>query len=69
MPGAVSSLLKPVYDILIGDADGRHLCLECLQDLAVARQRLKVLSTEFPGVRLILRNHQTRAILAETEGY
>jgi hypothetical protein len=69
MPGAVSSLLKPVYDILIEDADGRHLWLECLQDLAVAKQRLKVLSAQFPGVRLILWNHQTRAILAETDGY
>jgi len=69
MAGAVSSLLKPVYDILIEDADGRHLWLECLQDLAVARQRLKALSAQFPGVRLILWNHQTRAILAETDGY
>jgi hypothetical protein len=69
MAGAVSSLLKPVYDILIEDADGRHLWLECLQDLAVARQRLKALSGQFPGIRLILRNHKTRTILAETEGY
>jgi hypothetical protein len=69
MAGAVSSLLEPVYDILIEDADGRHLCLECLQDLNVARQRLKALSGQFPGIRLILRNHKTRAILAETDGY
>ena len=69
MAGAVLSLLKPVYDILIEDADGRHLWLECLQDLAVARHRLKVLSVQFPGIRLVLRNHKTRAGLAETEGY
>jgi hypothetical protein len=69
MAGAVSSLLEPVYDILIEDADGRHLWLECLQDLAVARQRLEALSAQFPGIRLVLRNHKTRTVLAETEGY
>ena len=68
MPGAVSSLLKPVYDILIEDADGRQLVLESLQDLAIAQQRLKALSAQFPGMRLILWNHETRAILAETDG-
>jgi hypothetical protein len=69
MSGAVSSSGQPVYDILIDDADGRKLLLERLQDLALARQRLKALSTELVGTRLILWNHATRSILAETEGY
>lgn len=63
------SLLAPAYDILIEDADGRHLWLECLQDLAIARQRLSTLASQFPGTRLILWDHKSRNILAETEGY
>jgi hypothetical protein len=62
-------MIEPAYDILIEDADGRHLCLECLQDLEMARQRLPVLAARFPGTRLILWNHRTRAILAATDGY
>jgi hypothetical protein len=69
MVGAFSSPGHPVYDILIDDADGRKLLVERLQDLAVARQRLRALSSEHAGVRLILWNQQTRTILAETEGY
>ena len=69
MVGQVSSLLEPVYDILIEDADGRHLWLEYLQDLAIARQRLSILATQFPGIRLVLWDHKTRTILAETDGY
>ncbi len=69
MVGQVSSLLEPVYDILIEDADGRHLWLDCLQDLAIARQRLSILATQFPGIRLVLWDHKTRTILAETDGY
>ena len=70
MAGQVSSLLAPAYDILIEDADGRHLWLEeYLQDLAIARQRLSILAAQFPGTRLILWDHKTRTILAETEGY
>jgi hypothetical protein len=69
MAGQVSSLLAPAYDILIEDADGQHLWLECLQDLAIARQRLSMLAAQFPGTRLILWDHKTRIILAETEGY
>ena len=64
MVGPGSLLLEPVYDILIGDADGRHLWLECLQDLVIARQRLSVLAAQYPGIRLVLRDHKTRAILA-----
>jgi len=62
MAGPGSLLLEPVYDILIGDA-------ECLQDLVIARQRLSVLAGQYPGTRLVLRDHKTRAILAETDGY
>ena len=69
MAGQVSFLLEPVYDILIEDADGRRLWLECLQDLVIARQRLSVLAGQYPGTRLVLRDHKTRAILAETDGY
>jgi hypothetical protein len=69
MAGQVSSLLAPVYDILIEDADGRHLWLECLQDLAIARQRLSIHAAQYPGTRLVLWDHKTRAILAETDGY
>ncbi len=69
MAGQVSFLLEPVYDILIEDADGRRLWLECLQDLPIALQRLAILAAKFPGTRLILWEHKTRNILAETDGY
>lgn len=69
MGGPVSSMIEPVYDILIEDADGRQLSLECFQNLEVARQRLPLLAARYPGTRLILWNHKTRAILAATEGY
>ena len=69
MPPHVSSAIEPAYDILIEDADGRHLRLERLRDLEIARQRLPMLAAQYPGTRLILRNHNTRAILAATEGY
>ena len=62
-------MIEPVYDILIEDADGRHLWLECLHDLKMAQQRLPVLAAQYPGTRLILWNHKTRAILAATDGY
>jgi hypothetical protein len=65
----VSSMIESVYDILIEDADGQHLWLECLQDLEIARQRLPILAARYPGTRLILWNHKTRVILAATEGY
>ncbi len=42
---------------------------DCLQDLAIARQRLSILATQFPGIRLVLWDHKTRTILAETDGY
>jgi hypothetical protein len=62
-------MIESVYDILIEDADGRNLRLECFQDLEIARQRLPVLAARYPGTRLILWNHRTRAILAATDGY
>jgi hypothetical protein len=65
----VSSTAESVYDILIEDADGRPLRLERFRDLEMARQRLPVLAAQYPGTRLILRNHRTRAILAATDGY
>lgn len=69
MAGQVSSVTEAIYEILIEDADGRHLRLESARDLEVARNRLRVVAASYPGLRLILRNHKTRTILAETEGY
>ena len=69
MPAHISSMIDPVYDILIEDADGRHLRLERLRDLEIARQRLPMLAAQYPGTRLILWNHETRTILAATDGY
>ena len=66
MAAPVSSLTEPFYDILIEDADGRHLQLEGLLDLDTARQRLPILAARYPGTRLILWNHKTRTILAAT---
>lgn len=57
------------YDILIEDADGRHLWLESAHDLAIAQKRLPLLAAEYHGVRLILWNNKTRTILAQTDGY
>ena len=68
MASVVSSLMGPVYAILMEDADGRHLWLECLQDLEVAKQRLQALASQYPGIRLRLWNHKTRVIMAETGG-
>jgi len=65
----VSSMTEPSYDILIEDADGRYLRLESAEDVQHARRLLKVLATQYPGTRLILRDRKTSDILAETEGY
>jgi hypothetical protein len=62
-------MIAPAYDIVIEDADGRHLWLECLQDLEVARQRLPVLAAQYPGTRLILWDHKTRSVLADTDSH
>ena len=58
-----------VYDILIRDADGRHLELESFDDLESARRRLPSIAVKYPGTKLTLWNRHTRAILAETDGY
>ncbi len=69
MGAPVFSMIEPAYDIVIEDADGRHVWLECLQDFELARQRLPVLAARYPGTRLILWNHKTRNVLAATDGY
>jgi hypothetical protein len=69
MGGQVSTALNAVYEILIMDADGRHLELERYNDLERARRRLPALAEQYPGIKVTLRNRHTRAILAETEGY
>jgi hypothetical protein len=58
-----------VYDILIRDADGRHLELESFQDLESARRRFPLIAAQYPGTRVTLWHRHTRAILDETEGY
>ena len=65
----VSSIAEPIYDILIADADGRHLWLESARHLDTARERLSVLAAQYLGMRLILWNHSTRDTLAQTDGY
>jgi len=51
------------------DADGQHLTLESFKDLDTARRRLPALAAQYPGTKVALWNHNTRAILAETDGY
>ena len=65
----VSSMTETIYDILIEDADGRYLWLESVRDLDLARLRLPVVASQYPGTRLILWERKTRDILAKTEGY
>jgi hypothetical protein len=69
MRGPVSSIENAVYDILIRDADGRHLELESFLDLESARLRLPSIAAKYPGTKLTLWNRHTRVILAETDGY
>jgi len=69
MRGPVSSIEDTVYDILIRDADGRHLELESFHNLESARRRLPSIAAKYPGTKLTLWNRLTRAILAETDGY
>ena len=69
MGGRVSTALNAAYEILIMDADGRHLELESYNDLERARRRLPALAEQYPGTKITLCNRHTRAILAETEGY
>ena len=69
MAGKVFPALYATYDILIMDADGQHLELESFHDLATAQRRLPALAAQYPGTKVTLWNRNTRAILAETEGY
>ena len=69
MAAKVSPALDAVYDILIMDADGQHLALESFKNLDAARRRLPALAAQYPGTRVTLWNRNTRAILAETNGY
>jgi len=69
MRGQVFLVRNAVYDIVIRDADGRHLQLESFSDLESARRRLPSIAAQYPGVIVTLWNRQTRDIVAETEGY
>ena len=69
MRGQIFPIKNAVYEILIRDADGRHLELESFQDLESARLRLPSIAAKYPGAKLTLWNRHTRAILAETDGY
>ncbi len=69
MAGRVSAMAEPIYDILIEDADGRHLWLESVLDLESGRRRLPALAAQYPGTRLIIWHRKTRHILIETDGY
>jgi hypothetical protein len=69
MVGKVCLALDAAYDILIMDADGQRLALESFKDLDTARRRLPALAAQYPGTKVALWNRNTRAILAETDGY
>lgn len=69
MGGPAFTLPEPLYDILIEDADGRYLWLESLRDLDAARERLRMCAADYTGMRLILWDRKTRAIVFQTEGY
>lgn len=69
MRGQVFLVRNAIYDIVIRDADGRHLELESFSDLESARRRLPSIAAQYPGVKVTLWNRQTRDIVAETEGY
>ncbi|PYT62941.1 MAG: hypothetical protein DMG35_05810 [Acidobacteria bacterium] len=58
-----------IYDILIRDVDGQHLELESFQDLESAQRRLPKIAAQYPGTKITLWNRDTRAILAESDGY
>ena len=69
MRGQVFLVRNAVYDIVIRDADGRHLQLESFSDLESGRRRLPSIAAQYPGVKVTLWNRQTRDIVAETDGY
>jgi hypothetical protein len=69
MAGRFSTALSTIYDILITDADGQHLQLESFKDLESAKRRFPSIAAQYPGTRITLWNRQTRAVLAESDGY
>lgn len=69
MRAQVFLVRNAIYDIVIRDADGRHLQLESFSDLESARRRLPSIAAQYPDVKVTLWNRQTRDIVAETEGY
>lgn len=69
MAGKVCLVPDAAYDILIMDADGQRLALESFKDLDTARRRLPAVAAQYPGTKVALWNRNTRAILAETDGY
>lgn len=69
MAGKACLSLDAAFDILIMDADGRHLALESFKDLDSAQRRLPAVAAQYPGTKVALWNRNTRAILAETDGY
>ncbi len=69
MAGKICLALDAPYDILIMDADGQRLALESFKDLDTARRRLPALAAQYPGTKVALWSRNTRAILAETDGY
>jgi hypothetical protein len=69
MRGQLFPAQNAIYDILIRDADGRHLELESFHDLESARRRLPSIAAQYPGMKITLWNRDTRAIVAESEGY
>jgi hypothetical protein len=69
MRGPVWLSRKAIYDILIRDADGRHLELETFQDLESARRRLPKIAAQYPGTKITLWDRDTRTILAESDGH
>jgi len=69
MRGQASPVQGSIYEILIRDADGRHLELETFQDLESARLRLPSIAAQYPGTKITLWNRHTRAIAAESDGY
>jgi hypothetical protein len=69
MATPMSPVRENIYDIFMEDADGRRLCLDSLDDLFAARERLKFLAASYPQTRLVLCCHKTHTIFAETDGY
>jgi hypothetical protein len=69
MRGQVAPTENAVYDIVMRDADGRHLELDSFGDPESALLRLPLIAAMYPGTKLTLWNRHTRAILAETDGY